>query len=465
MKIIVNKFGGGILKKELIPFIEQRLKEEIASGYSPFVIVSALPGTTDELIHILTELKKKKNYEKTIRPILNKIKEKHNQTLMDLDLAENYRLKATKLLIQNFTELENKLKNLKNTEIQNKTEDMVIAYGERLSSYLFSVYLENLNLESEVFLAEDLKILTDENFKNANILYKTSEKNVQKKLKNINLIPIIPGFTGITKNGDTTTLGRGGTDTTACFIGAAIRAEKIILWKDVGGVLSADPRIVKQARTIPSVSYQEAEEAGKIIHDKAIQYAKMWNTPIEITSLAKPNQKTIVGKPNTNKKTKMQTKIIGYKKNLVLFIVTDEYKKENDMLSITSNAFFKNKVDIILISNTKYSLQIVADNANGKADTVYEEIAKKVSKVETFPVSMIYLVGNFDVKDVNEFNNFLTKIKVDMEISAFLYKDCTRLEAIIKTKSQEELEKIIKSLHKKFIPVYPAKRDKAGRAK
>lgn len=451
MKIIINKFGGGILKKELIPFIEERLKEEIAKGFSPFVVVSALPGTTDELINIINQIKDGKKYEKTIKPIFNRIKEKHTQALMDIDLLEINRLKVTKLFIKIFTDLEHQLKKLKKEEINNQTEDTIISYGEKLSAYLFAVYVENLNLDSEVFLAENLKILTDDNFKNANILYKTSEKNIQKKLKNINLIPVIPGFTGITKSGHTTTLGRGGTDTTACFIGASVRAEKIILWKDVGGVLSTDPRIVKEAKTIPFVSYQEAEEAGKIIHDKAIQYAKMYNTPIEITSLADPKQKTIVGKPNLQKKTKMQTKIVGYKKNLVLFIITDEYKKENDMLSITSHAFFKNKVDIILISNTKYSLQIVADNANGKAEDVFEEINKKVSQVETFPVSMVYLVGNFDVKDVNEFNNFLIKIKADMEISAFLYKDCTRLEAIIKTKSQEELEKIIRALHKKFI--------------
>lgn len=385
-KIIVNKFGGGILKKELIPFIEQRIKEQINSGFSPIVVVSALPGVTDTL--------------------LKKVSNKSPQV-----------------------------------------KDETVSAGEKESAKLFAKYLNDLKIPAQVIGADEI-VITDNNFGNANIIYKISEKNAQKKLTSLDKIPVIPGFIGVTKNGETTTLGRGGTDTTACFIGSALKAEKVILWKDVGGVLSADPRIVKEAKTILFISYQEAEEAGKIIHNKAIQYVKIHNTPIEITSLADPKQKTTVGK---NSKAKHGTKIVSYKKNLVLFLITDETKKENDMLLVVSQAFAKYKVDVILISNTRYSFQIVADNANGKADEVYAEINKKMSQVETYPVSMVYLVGNFDVEDVNEFNTLLIKQKADMEISAFLYKDCTRLEAVIKTKSQEELEKIIKSLHKKFI--------------
>ena len=133
---------------------------------------------------------------------------------------------------------------------------------------------------------------------------------------------------------------------------------------------------------------------------------------------------------------------------MVLFTISDESKKENSLLSISSNAFFKHKVDIILISNTQYSIQIVADNANGKADEVYEEINKKVKDVDMHSVSMIYLIGNFTVKDVNEFNMMLIKMKTDLEISAFLYKNCTRIEAIIK---EQNIDKIINNLHKKFI--------------
>lgn len=380
---IVNKFGGGILKKELIPFMEQRIKEQLKAGYAPVVVVSALPGVTDKLLH-----------------------------------------------------------EAKDKDMQMK--DKIISKGEKDSALIFAQYLNDLGMPAEVASAEEM-IVTDDNFGNANIIYKPSEKNVQKKITTLNKIPVIPGFMGKTKNGETTTLGRGGTDTTACFVGASLRAEKVILWKDVEGVMSANPKIVKNAKTVPFVSYQEAEEAGKIIHDKAIQYVKIYDTPIEIASLTDPKQKTVVGKA---KKLKHGTKIVSYKKDLVLFTISDESKKENGLLAISSNAFFKHKVDIILISNTQYSIQIVADNANGKAEEVYEEINKKVKEVEMHAVSMIYLIGSFDVYDVNEFNAMLIKMKADLEISAFLYKNCTRLEAIIK---EQNIDKIINALHKKFV--------------
>jgi len=382
-KIIVNKFGGGILKKELIPFMEKRIKEQLKAGFAPLVVVSALPGVTDKL----------------------------------LDEAKGKSMQM---------------------------KDKIISNGEKESAQMFAKYLGDLGMPAEVVEAEGM-IVTDDNFGNANIIYKISEKNVQRKLSLWEKILVIPGFIGKTKKGDTTTLGRGGTDTTACFVGAALNASKVILWKDVDGVMSANPKIVKSAKTVPFVSYQEAEEAGKIIHDKAIQYVKMNNTPIEISSLSDPKQKTVVGRA---KKLKHGTKIVSYKKDLVLFTISDESKKENSLLSISSNAFFKHKVDIILISNTQYSIQIVADNANGKADEVFEEINKKVKDVEMHPVSMIYLIGSFDVYDVNDFNAMLIKMKADLEISAFLYKNCTRLEAIIK---EQNIDKIINALHKKFI--------------
>ncbi|KKR79072.1 MAG: Aspartokinase [Candidatus Nomurabacteria bacterium GW2011_GWA2_40_9] len=232
-KIIINKFGGGILKKELIPFIEKRIKDQIRRGCSPVIVVSALPGITDDLL-----------------------KTAHGKS--------------------------------------SQMKDKIISAGERESAQILAKYLCDLEIPTQVMEAEEM-IITDDNFGNANIIYKFSEKNIQKRLASLDKIPVIPGFIGKTKSGITTTLGRGGTDTTACFVGAALRADKVILWKDVDGVMSANPKIVKNAKTVPFVSYQEAEEAGKIIHSKAIQYVKMHNTPIEIASLVDPKKKTEVG--------------------------------------------------------------------------------------------------------------------------------------------------------------------------
>ena len=157
-----------------------------------------------------------------------------------------------------------------------ENEDKIVAYGEKLSATIFTFYLQMLGLPAKIFFAEEIPIITDDNFKDANIIYKISEKNIQKnlqeKINDSKKIPVIPGFTGITSGGKITTLGRGGTDTTACFVGSALRAHKIILWKDVGGVFSADPKIIPEAKKLSTISYEEAKKSGKIteINNKKI---------------------------------------------------------------------------------------------------------------------------------------------------------------------------------------------------
>lgn len=431
-KIIINKFGGGILKTNFFPLILARIKNQIENNYQPIIVVSALPGVTDELLN---------NYQQ--KNFLNNFKKKHFQVLLDLNLNLELQIKAKNALEKIFIKL---AKDIKQKKIQPLCfEDQRIAYGEKLSAIILNYYLQANNLTTQVFLAEEIGIITDNNFKNANIDFSISNKNIKKTFSSFKKIPIIPGFTGKTIKNQTTTLGRGGTDTTACFIGSVLKAEKIILWKDVAGVLSADPKIVPKAYTIPHLSYQEAEEAGKIIHEKAIQYPKLSKTLVEIRSILNPKLKTQI---DFIKKEKKGAKIVSFKKDLNLFLITDEKIKGVDLLSKISAIFQAHQINIILISNTPYSLQIVAEDLNKQTDKVFQKIKKEVQEVQMHSVSMVFLIGNFNLPDVNDFNNLLIKLKTDMEISAFLYKNCTRIEAIIQNK---EIEKVIQALYQKFI--------------
>jgi aspartate kinase len=422
------------------------LNEQLSSGYFPIVVVSAMPGITDNLVSFLNKLRekplKKNEVALLVENYIIELKNIHNKIITDIGFNKEWREEIYIELEKLFFGLESDLNNVLSLDT---LEDKIVSCGEKFSATILTFFFKLAGLSSQRLLAEEIPIITDNNFKNANIDYKISERNLKQVISKVKGIPVIAGFTGVTRDGKTTTLGRGGTDTTACFVGAATKAEKVILWKDVGGVLSADPRIVPQAKTIPFVGYQEAEEAGKIIHDKAIQYAKLYDTSVEIVSLTNPKLKTTVGK---EVKIKKGAKIVSYKKDLTLYVITDEIIKGNELLAIVSQAFAKNKVDIILISNTRYSLQIVADNNNGSSKNVLEELRKKVFKVETSPVSMVYLVGNFDVKYVNDFNTLMIKLKTDLEISAFLYKNCTRLEAVIRN---GKIDGVIKALYKKFI--------------
>ncbi len=447
-KTIVNKFGGGILKKNFVPIIIKRLKEQISLGFSPIVVVSAMPGVTDKLVSILSTLDNDKLPEKeATKQIINFIKDLrtiHSQNIIDFDFSKIESEKINHELESLFIQLEDDLLVIVATEM-NSYEDKIVSYGEKLSATILNSYFNNNGLKAKRILAEEIPIITDNNFKNANIEYKISEKNTIDKISKITEIPIIAGFTGITNEGHTTTLGRGGTDTTACFIGAALKASKVVLWKDVGGVLSADPKIIKNAKTIPVINYMEAEESGKIIHHKAIQYIKLFHTPLEIASIINPKHKT---KIENNRKIQKGAKIISIKKDLNFILITDEIIKLNDLLVIVSETFYKYKLDIVLISNTHYSLQLVVDNNNGQLNSAYAELRDKVSKIEMVNTNMVFLIGRFDAKDVSNFNDILVKMGAELLISAFYYEDCNRIEAVIKT---DDINQVVKVLHKKFI--------------
>lgn len=442
-KIIINKFGGGILTKNFIPLMLKQIREQIKNNHTPVIVISAFPGITDELLSLT------KNMGGSIKQAeiaLNKLKNKHLQIMKELGLDKNEQNKISPEIDLIFSNLKTDLLAIPSLGISDFLEDKIVSYGEKLSATVFTHYLNFVRLPAQKIFAEEIPILTDNNFRNANIIFEVSRKNILSKINYLKKeILVVPGFTGITKEGKTTTLGRGGTDTTACFIGSALKAEKIILWKNVDGVLSADPKIVKKVKTIPFISYLEAEESGKIIHDKAIQYVKLFKTPIEITSLSNPKIKTRVGEI---KKIRKGAKIISSKENLSLLLINDEIIGINNLLSLISEAFIKNKVEIILISNTRYGIQIVADNNNGQLEKVYRELKSKVSEIEIIKASMIFLVGNFEAKDVNDFNDLLIKLKTDLQISAFFYENCNRMEAVIRT---NQIEKVINVLHKKFI--------------
>ena len=362
-KIIVNKFGGGILIKNFIPLMVERLREQIKDGYSPIVVISALPGVTDELL---------KNSDESF---LKTLKEKHIQIMTDINFNKEWLEKAEIELNKLFADLKNDLK-LTKTVLAN--EDKIIAYGEKLSATIFTFYLNMLNLPAQRFLAEEIPIITDDNFKNANIVYEISEKNIQENLQekiyNSKVIPVIPGFTGRTAEGKTTTLGRGGTDTTACFVGSALRVEKVILWKDVNGVLSTDPKIVPEAKTIENINYQEAKRAGKIIHDKAIQYVKLFNTPLEIASITNPELKTEVSKI---KQPENGAKIISYKKDTIFMLGNFDAQHVNSL----NNLLIKLKIDLnpntFLYKNCAMLKAVVkTDNINKVIKVLHKEFIR-----------------------------------------------------------------------------------------
>jgi aspartate kinase len=181
-------------------------------------------------------------------------------------------------------------------------QDAIVSYGERLSAALLAAVLNEAGLAAVCVDARRC-IMTTADHGRAEPLIEETNRRTRRELGPIlkaSIIPVLGGFIGSTEGGLTTTLGRGGSDYTAALIGAGLGAGEIQIWTDVSGVLTADPRVIEGARTVPSMSYTEAAElayfGAKVLHPKTIQPAVEHRIPVRICNSRSPEEAgTLVG--------------------------------------------------------------------------------------------------------------------------------------------------------------------------
>ena len=179
----------------------------------------------------------------------------------------------------------------------NKREhDVLVSVGEQITISKLAVYLNELGYNAISFTGWQVPIVTDDCYGNANIIDINTEK-ILKELEN-NKIVIVAGFQGIAKSGDITTLGRGGSDTTAVALASYLKAEKLYIYTDVDGVYSEDPNINPNATKHETITYDKmiemAENGAKVLHTKCVKMAKENNVPIIVKSSFIENEGTIV---------------------------------------------------------------------------------------------------------------------------------------------------------------------------
>ena len=180
-------------------------------------------------------------------------------------------------------------------ELTPRSRDLIVAFGERLSAPLMSLALEQLGLRARHLTGGEAGILTDAHFGNARPLPGTYER-IRDRLSGLfaaDVTPVIAGFMGETEQGALTTLGRGGTDYSATIVGKALGADEVWAWKDVDGVMSADPRVVKDAQNIGVLSYGEVMElayfGAKVLHPLAVTPLQESGIPLRVKSAADPD--------------------------------------------------------------------------------------------------------------------------------------------------------------------------------
>lgn len=277
----IIKFGGSSVgTPERIQSVIQIIKDARKRSSRLAVVVSAFGGVTDELIALGKMAAGGSNeYHK----LLDKVIERHKSTVKALAVPN-----ISKTLEKIFSELEDILEGIfLIKELSPKTLDLIMSFGERLSAFIISQAIPQ-----SCFLDAREVIKTDKTFGSAQVDFAETNRNIQNYFINTPSLPIITGFISSSKDGETTTLGRGGSDYTAAIIGAALDVAEIEIWTDVSGVMTADPRKEPYAFSIPEMSYKEAMEmsyfGAKVIHPPTITPALEKNIPLLIKNSFDP---------------------------------------------------------------------------------------------------------------------------------------------------------------------------------
>jgi aspartokinase/homoserine dehydrogenase 1 len=290
----VLKFGGSSLSSTKRVENAAEIAQKTEQGkHTVIMVVSAVGGITDMLIDCAYTASK--DWIQAKKKIEN-IKKRHYK-VYGKKLQDPQTQKQVEKLFGEFRDLIKGISLVQ--ECSPQTLDLIVSFGERWSALLMSALLKNNNAKSEYVDAREL-FITEKKHGGARLLEASSTHKILERF-NQNKIYVVTGYISRTEDGITTNLGRGGSDFTASFIGAALNVEKIEIWTDVDGFMSADPRMVKDAFVLPKITYEEAMElsyfGAKVIHPQTLAPAIQKNIPVVIRNSFKPeNPGTIISK-------------------------------------------------------------------------------------------------------------------------------------------------------------------------
>jgi len=299
--VIILKFGGSSVRDpQRIKAVIEIIGNKFNSKDRGAVVFSAFQGITDSLISAgQLAAKEDKKYLK----IQEEIKEKHLAAAKSLTTS-TLRVELTNSIKPLFTNLSEILHGIFLVhELTAKTQDFLMSFGERLSSLTISAALQEAGIKNEYLDTRSL-IKTDKSFGGGRVNYRVTNKNIREYFDKHRKLQIVTGFIASTDQNETITLGRGGSDLTASILGAALDVKRIELWTDVNGVLTVDPRKVKNFFPIEHMTYEEAMElshfGAKVIYPPTIQPALSKKIPILIKNTLNPAFKgTYISKKHT----------------------------------------------------------------------------------------------------------------------------------------------------------------------
>ncbi|MDR2653350.1 MAG: bifunctional aspartate kinase/homoserine dehydrogenase I [Prevotellaceae bacterium] len=405
----VLKFGGtsvadSVNIKKVISIVKNAIEHD-----KTIVVSSAISGCTDNLALIGNTAAA---HDKKYIELIDKLEDRHLKLIDEL-ISDEYKdetLSVCKEIIRSLREIANGVYLIR--EISNHTIDLIMSFGEILSTKIISAKLNSINI-SHKWIDSRTIIKTERHLSQNIVDTKTTNANIKKMLsKNNCKLYLLPGFIASDAQGRTTTLGRGGSDYTASLLAVGSSARVLEIWTDVTGMMTADPRVVPEAKTIDNISYKEALElshfGAKVVYPPTIQPVVSKGIPIYVKNTFEPEEQGTLIESNP---PETQGKIRGISSSNRIALLSME---GNGMVGIPgySSRLFdtlaKNEINIILITQASsvHTMCVAIDelSADKAKIAVDETFAYEISlgKVEPLKVekgfSIISLVGN-DMKN------------------------------------------------------------------
>jgi aspartate kinase len=374
----IFKFGGASVKdadgvRNLSRVLSSHKDESLV------VVISAMGKITNALEKVVNAY-----YERDakVHDYLNEVKSFHKKIITDLKFKkpEEILQEVDAVFVEMEWALEEETARSKGYAF---AYDQIVSQGELLSTKIISHWLNENGIANHWVDARDF-LITDNTYRDAKINWKETEKLAQTKIHlSLNGFSIVltQGFIGATSENFTTTLGREGSDYTAAILAHVLNAKEVVVWKDVPGILSADPKYYDDAVKLHEVSYHDAIEltyyGASVIHPKTIKPLENKNIPLRVCSFVSPKEKgTLIG---NFKETKPKVPCFIFKTNQILVSISAEdfsfIAEEN--LSDIFYVFSKHGVKVNLMQNSAISFSVCIDNDRFKIPALLNDLKKK----------------------------------------------------------------------------------------
>jgi aspartate kinase len=450
-KLVVMKFGGTSVEdaqamKRTAGIVRGRRER----GLEPVVVVSAMAKVTDLLLSAAAAAGR--GDKAGALAIGARLRHRHIDTATALLETERFvRLQQT--LHQEFDALDDLLRGIAAVgELTPRTNDLVVSFGERLSSRMIAEAFDQHGLQGAHVDARSC-IVTDATYGKA----VPQESAIEEKLAAIVLplvevgkTPVIGGFIGATVEGITTTLGRGGSDFTAALVGGGMHAGAIEIWTDVNGIMTTDPRICPDALRVKTISFEEAAElayfGAKVLHPATILPAVQKSIPVWVLNSRNPENEGTKITAMTAKCSSPFKSIAAKKKLTIIDVVASRMLMSHGYLKAVFDVFDKYKCAIDMVSTSEVSISLTVDS-NQQLPEICAELAKIADVKMEGHKALVCLVGE-DIRGHNgiagQVFSAISHVNVRMisqgasEINMSFMID------------EEDVEEAVRSLHEHF---------------